>query len=88
MSREEAIEELKYEWDYLLEGTGLKGREKEEAERNEDFRKVYQANMMAIRALEIIGDLENALPKICTTEFEAYVYHKILTLDEGDNGYE
>lgn len=28
MTREEAIEELKYEWDYMLEGTGLKGRER------------------------------------------------------------
>ena len=52
MTREEAINELKYEWDYMLEGTGIKGREKEEAERNEDFRKIYQANMMAIEALE------------------------------------
>ena len=52
MTREEAINELKYELDYMLEGTGIKGREKEEAERNEDFKKVYQANMMAIEALE------------------------------------
>lgn len=84
MKVEEAINELKYEWDYMLEGTDLKGREKEEAERNEDFRKVYQANMMAIKALEIIRDLKN-LPITCTTQFKAYTYHKILELEEVEN---
>jgi len=38
----------------------------------------------AIKALEIIGDLEKALPTICTTQFEAYAYHKVLELEEAE----
>lgn len=53
-----------------------------------DPKDLMEAYEMAIRALTAIDSIDKALPKICTTEFEAYVYHKILTIDEGDDGYE
>lgn len=71
MTRERAIKELEYEYNHLAE----------EYEFTETCVET-QAFKMAIKALEIIGDLEKALPKICTTQFEAYVYHKVLELDE------
>ena len=53
-----------------------------------DHKDLVEAYKIVIRALKVIHSIEAALPKICTTEFEAYVYHKILTIDEGDDGYE
>lgn len=38
----------------------------------------------AIKALEIIRDLEKALPTICATQFEVYAYYKVLELDEAE----
>ena len=40
-----------------------------------------EAYKIAIKTLKVIDSIDEALPKICTTEFEAYVYHKILTID-------
>ncbi len=53
-----------------------------------DQKDLMEAYEIVIRALKVIDSIEKALPKICTTEFEAYVYHEILTIDEGDDGYE
>ena len=51
MTREEAREELKAEWEELISGSGLTGHVKEELDKNPDFKYVYEANMMAIKAL-------------------------------------
>lgn len=85
MKVEKALEELNIEMDIFLKGTNAKGIEKELASHDEEFKTVYTANMMAIKALEIIGDLEKVLPTIRTTQFEAYAYHKILELKEVEN---
>lgn len=53
-----------------------------------DSKDLIESYKIAIKALKVIDSIEKALPKICTTEFEAYVYHKILTIEEGDDGYE
>lgn len=52
MTREEAREELIEEWNEFIDGCGLRGIEEKEAKRNSDFKKVYEANLMAIQALE------------------------------------
>lgn len=52
MTREEAREELIEEWNEFIDGCGLRGIEEKEAKRNPDFKKVYEANFMAIQALE------------------------------------
>lgn len=51
---EEAVEEIKEEFNLFLNGCGLISEEqiKTEMERNDDFRKVYEANMLAIEALQ------------------------------------
>lgn len=50
-----------------------------------DQKDLMEAYKIVIKALKVIDSIETALPKICTTEFEAYVYHKILTIEEGDD---
>ena len=50
-----------------------------------DQKDLMEAYEIVIKALKVIDSIEAALPKICTTEFEAYVYHKILTIEEGDD---
>ena len=54
MTREEAIEEIKEEFNEFLKGTGLDNEEylKSEMKTNEDLRKIVEANRMAIKALE------------------------------------
>ena len=61
MTREEAREELIEEWNEFIDGCGLRGIEEKEVKRNPDFKKVYEANLMAIQALEQepSGDLIN-----------------------------
>ena len=51
MTREEAKEELIAEMEELISGSGLTGHVKEEADKNPDFKQVYEANMMAIKVL-------------------------------------
>ena len=52
MTREEARKEMIDELEEFLVGCGVKGKEKETAESNPDFKKVYEANIMAIQALK------------------------------------
>ena len=52
MTREEARREMIDELEEFLVGCGVKGKEKETAESNPDFKKVYEANIMAIQALK------------------------------------
>ena len=53
-----------------------------------DPKDLMKAYKIAIKALKVIDSIDKALPKICTTEFEAYVYHKILTIEEEDIWHE
>ena len=50
-----------------------------------DQKDLMEAYKIVIKALKVIDSIETASPKICTTEFEAYVYHKILTIEEEDD---
>ena len=63
MTYKEAYEEIKSEFDEFLTGCHLTSKEQIQAEisKNDDFRVVYEANMLALKALEI-------LEKIFTTE--------------------
>lgn len=54
MTDKEALEEIKEEFNLFLKGCGLISEEqiKTRIEHNDDFRKVYEANMLAIKTLE------------------------------------
>jgi len=54
MTIKEAIDEIKEEFNLFLKGCGLISEEqiKVRMECNDDFRKVYEANMLAIKTLE------------------------------------
>ena len=82
MTREEAIKELKEEFEIFKNSVDPVDWENP----NEELRKIIEANTMAIKALEIIGKLEKALPTVCTTTFEIYAYHKVLELEEVKDG--
>ena len=76
MNREKAIKELQDTLDWIVEEYYFDDKP---YDGNDITSQVFN---MAIKALEIIGDLEKALPTICTTQFEAYAYYKVLELDE------
>lgn len=67
MTREEAIKEL----DSFIES-------------NVQFfpQKPRDAIIMAYYSLKGVNRIEHAMPNILTSEFEAYVYHVLLTIDE------
>ena len=83
MTREEVIETLDKDLRCykISDECGLNCRECNLLTDSKDLMEAYK---LAIRALKVIDSIEKALPKICTTEFEAYVYHKILTIEEED----
>ena len=52
MTNEEAIKELIEEWEIFIDGCGLRGIEEKEAKHNSEFKKIYEAHRMSIKALE------------------------------------
>lgn len=60
MTYQEALIEMKEEWKEFLEGCGIHTEEdlQKHMNNNDDFRQVYEANILAIKALEILADKE------------------------------
>ena len=54
----------------------------EVAEQNKGCQKCAEEHRQLAKWLKALRDIKNAMPDILITEYEAYVYHKLLEMGE------